>query len=563
MKNMTLIFILAFTTGWLCAQDEITYTDLIQRLYDLEYLATPPMQGEQSGNFSSFDRRARYDVETNMYKNWGANRDGTGYIRMEPDSSSIVVFEKDGPGVIWRIWSALALQGHVKIYVDHQEEPIIDMRFTDFFEQINEDGIVLPKSLPGYPSVNLPNLTPTLSRGRNRWIPIPYQEHCKIVLEKGWGMYYHITYTTFPEEVSIPHFDGVHRKAECIALAEADRIIANRGYVRKHYAGEKIERKKVKLSGGKGKSVAKIAGNRAITHFNITYDKNDLATENAREEMLRNVWLKISWDNDEKESVLTPIGLFFGAYPDVYPNRTIPIGALPGYLYSNWYMPFSNGAKVELINNGNLNHTLNMEIAHTPLGTSADKLLRFHAKWHNGKFKEEVQSNGREKDWPLLVTEGNGRFCGMTLHIQNEWEEPEKETVNWWYGKYSARNIWWWWGEGDEKFYVDGEKFPSTFGTGSEDYIGYAWSAEPAFALFDSGFASQPFTAIDGNGHTIVSRFHISDNIPFQKSFTAVIDKYKADKWGDKEQNCTVCTNICLYQAVAFWYLMPNQTDRY
>ena len=32
-----------------------------------------------------------------------------------------------------------------------------------------------------------------------------------------------------------------------------------------------------------------------------------------------------------------------------------------------------------------------------------------------------------------------------------------------------------WWGEGDEKFFVDGEKFPSTFGTGSEDYFGYAW----------------------------------------------------------------------------------------
>lgn len=37
----------------------------------------------------------------------------------------------------------------------------------------------------------------------------------------------------------------------------------------------------------------------------------------------------------------------------------------------------------------------------------------------------------------------------------------------------------WWWGEGDEKLFVDGEKFPSTFGTGSEDYVGYAWAAEP------------------------------------------------------------------------------------
>ena len=119
------------------------------------------------------------------------------------------------------------------------------------------------------------------------------------------------------------------------------------------------------------------------------------------------------------------------------------------------------------------------------------------------------------------------------------------------------------WGEGDEKFYVDDEKFPSTYGTGSEDYIGYAWSAEPAFPLFDSGFASQPFTAIDGNGHTIISRFHLADNVPFQKSFTAVIEKYKDDKWGDKERGCTECPNFCLYQAVAYWYLSPGQSDRY
>lgn len=563
MKNFTLIVLFLFATLFqITAQDNLTYIDLINRLYDLEYLATPPMEGEQSGSFSSFDRRARYDVQTNMYKDWDANADGTGYIRMEADSSSIVVFEKDGPGVIWRVWSALALDGHIKIYVDHEQEPIIDQAFDDFFEQINEDGIELPKSLPGYPSVNLPNLTPTLSRGRNRWIPIPYQKHCKIVFEKGWGMYYHITYTTFPEEVGVAEFDGIHRKADCIALAEADRILANRGHARKQYANETVEQKKIKLSRNKSKAIT-IEGNCAITHFNLTYDKNNYENEANRREFLQNVWLKITWDDETKAAVNVPLGLFFGTYPDAYPNRTIPIGALPGYLYSNWYMPFSKQAKLEIINKGARKHEIEVEIAHIPLRQSAAELLRFHSKWHDGKFKEEVQSKGREKDWPLLVTEGRGRFCGVTLHIQNEWEEPEKETVNWWYGKYGARNIWWWWGEGDEKFYVDGENFPSTFGTGSEDYIGYAWSAEPAFALFDSGFASQPFTAIDGNGHTIVSRFHISDNIPFQKSFTAVIDKYKADKWGDKEQNCTVCTNICLYQAVAFWYLMPNQTDNY
>jgi hypothetical protein len=64
------------------------------------------------------------------------------------------------------------------------------------------------------------------------------------------------------------------------------------------------------------------------------------------------------------------------------------------------------------------------------------------------------------------------------------------------------------------------------FGTGSEDYKGYTWSAEPPFPTFDSPFASQPFTPLNGNGHTIVDRFHIADNIPFQESFEAYIEKY-------------------------------------
>ena len=38
-----------------------------------------------------------------------------------------------------------------------------------------------------------------------------------------------------------------------------------------------------------------------------------------------------------------------------------------------------------------------------------------------------------------------------------------------------------WWGEGDEKIYVDGEKFPSHFGTGTEDYYGYAWCSPEKF----------------------------------------------------------------------------------
>jgi hypothetical protein len=80
------------------SQDSLHFVDLVKRLYDMEYLATPPNPGEMSGNFSSFDRRSRYDSSTNTYVAWGANGDGSGYIRKEGDD--MVVFEKEGPGVM-------------------------------------------------------------------------------------------------------------------------------------------------------------------------------------------------------------------------------------------------------------------------------------------------------------------------------------------------------------------------------------------------------------------------------------------------------------------------------
>ena len=74
----------------------------------------------------------------------------------------------------------------------------------------------------------------------------------------------------------------------------------------------------------------------------------------------------------------------------------------------------------------------------------------------------------RAIDWPFLKTEGAGRFVGLhAARVE------------------SARR---WWGEGDEKFFVDGEKFPSTIGTGSEDYFGYAWCCP---ALFQNAYHNQ------------------------------------------------------------------------
>jgi hypothetical protein len=199
-------------------------------------------------------------------------------------------------------------------------------------------------------------------------------------------------------------------------------------------------------------------------------------------------------------------------------------------LYSLWYMPFAKSAKIELVNEGGQTFPekqvppLEFEITQAPLSRPAGQLGRFHAKWHRDAFLPTEPE--RRIDWPMLKTEGCGRFCGVALHIWN----PRGG----------------WWGEGDEKFFVDGEKFPSTFGTGSEDYFGYAWG-DPN--LFQKVYHDQ--TVCDSSGNTSLNRWHITDNVPFHRLFEGSIEKYFPND------------RPCQYAAVAYFYLAPGQADAY
>src|SRR5439155_7705840 len=138
--------------------------------------------------------------------------------------------------------------------------------------------------------------------------------------------------------------------------------------------------------------------------------------------------------------------------------------------------PFAKHASVVLKKEAGVHAALHYQIASRPLTGDISKYSRFHAKWHRDIFPPSEPE--RAIDWPVVKTEGAGRFVGMMLHIWN----PRGG----------------WWGEGDEKFFVDGEKFPSTFGTGSEDYFGYAWSSAK---LFQHALHNQTHNDGNSKGH--------------------------------------------------------------
>ncbi len=129
---------------------------------------------------------------------------------------------------------------------------------------------------------------------------------------------------------------------------------------------------------------------------------------------------------------------------------------------------------------------------------AAKDSLYFHARW---RYQDGLQTKKADGtlDWPALRVSGApGRFVGLLLDIFN----PTPA----------------WWGEGDEKIYVDGESFPSTFGTGTEDYFGYAWSDNHTYM---NPFHAQ--TRCDGpgtKGNSSNIRYQILDSVPFHQSLS-------------------------------------------
>ncbi|MHB8900580.1 MAG: DUF2961 domain-containing protein, partial [Thermoguttaceae bacterium] len=461
---------------------------------------------------SSWDRASKYDAAAGKYVHWDANGDGGHFIRQE--DGRFVMAEMEGPGCIWRTWSARALEGHVKIYLDGNPEPVVDLPFKNYFS-----GDTAPFN---FPAVSY-DLVQDGCHGQNLYLPIPYQKSCKIVAEKDWGAYYQFVYTTFPQGTQVPTFSAELVAQNAKTLKKYNDLAAGRvgNKAEGLPAGPGVEQSELKVAAGKTAKVAELAGPRRIISIRAKVAMGDRQDEMAA---LRELCLQIRFDGQQQPAVWCPLGDFFGTAPgrNLYTNWVT--GMTEDGFYANWTMPFGKQAVVELVNDGKKVRNVELTVVHEPL-ESFEGLGHFHCKWHRDTV---ALPEDRWPDWTLLKTEGRGRFMGVMLHVWN----PQGG----------------WWGEGDEKFFVDGEKYPSTFGTGSEDYFGYAW-CDPH--LFQRPFHSQTMTS--GNrGHQSVLRWQVADGIPFQKSFEGCIEKYYRT-----EEKGT------LYAATVCWYLDPAGVDPY
>jgi len=497
-----------------------SYVDLVDRLTNLEQLAELPAAGETSGEWTSRDRASTYDAVTGQYVNWGANNDGGGIIRTQSDGGAVLA-EMSGPGCIWRIWAGTPVDGHVQIFLDGASTPAVNLAFQDYFNRTQTP-------------FTYPSLVYEACKGLNSYVPIPYNVSCKGVAYGNRNTYYHFNYSTFPPGVTVPSFTRNLTAAEQGALSNVDDFFVNHlgsdpaGTRR----GERTTTDRYAINPGQSVTPLSRSGQGAITAFKVRV--NGMTNPGDRWAALRALTVTMSWDGETNSSVWAPLGDFFGTACGYIPYKALPLGMQSnGWMYCYWYMPFASQAKIVIGNDGSVTRNVDVVITRAPLTKPIASLARFHAKWNRGVY---MTDNGRSPDYRFLDTGGRGRFVGLALHVY--------QTVDVTPGP--------WWGEGDEKFFVDGEKMPSWFGTGSEDYFGFSWGTPGYFSKPYHTQALAPPGTLYAPGHRALNRFQITDNVPFQASFEGCIEKW-----------CYTNDTVTTYGTMPYWYLASGGCDAY
>ncbi len=478
---------------------EVSFETLLNEMTDLSHLARLPAPGYMCRQFSSYDRASVSPTE-----NWFANDDAGNYLRTEErcGRTEFVMMDADGPGAIVRIWSANP-EGVLRVYLDRYPEPVIEVSMQDW--------------LGGQTQWAPPPIAEQCSRGWNSYLPIPYAKHCKVTSDAG-NFYYHVNYRTYDPGTAVRTWSAAEAEAAAPRIAEiASRLASPHGATSPdaQSGGDLTE---VVLPPGAGRCIADLAGPAAITAIRFgAIEAVDTATA------LRTTVL--SMDFDGEATVITPLGDFFGAAPGLNPYESLPFAVTEeGTLSCRWVMPFANRAVVRLTNRGKAPVAITASVSTTPYKWD-DRSLHFHAKWR----ASPDHASQPPHDWNLVVAKGVGVFVGTAMFVAN----PVRE----------------WWGEGDEKIRLDGEGFPSHFGTGTEDYFGYAWcSNEP----FMHAYHNQPRCDGPGNyGYTAVNRWHVLDAIPFTRSIRFDMEIWH---WVDCRMGLA---------ATCYWYARPGATDNF
>lgn len=520
-----LLLILILATA---CSETVTLNSLLAEMPDREHLTYFPHPEYQLHQFSSYNRASISKDKPG----WFANSDLSHFIREEKNAGrrEFVMLDADGPGAVVRWWMTFykAQSGIIRVYLDRDSTPVL---------QGAPNQLLSGTLLTGPPlAVSVQAGAPLGEEGRdydhNLYLPIPFARHCKITYEcdslvtryenegipvpEGYywpDVFYNIGCRLYSKDVTVISFS-------LKALAEAKSAIVESGrsllksqvpsMIQQDFSGD--------LKPGDTLAIRFLGPGKAVNHLQIAIQADNMP------QTLRSTVVQMTFD--DHQTIWVPIGDFFGCGYSLTPHKTwMNLRDESGNMESFWVMPFREKCVIRLINYGSGNISLKGLAGLSDYQWKGNSMY-FGASWHEYHHLKTRDDKGSPFDLNFIDIHGKGIYAGDQVALFN--------------------NTYYWWGEGDEKIFVDGESFPSSFGTGSEDYYGYSFAREESFS---HPFISQPIGTGNMNwGITVNMRHRSLDAIPFNTSISSNIEMWH---WADIRMN---------YALTTYYYVQPPFT---
>ena len=276
------------------------------------------------------------------------------------------------------------------------------------------------------------------------------------------------------------------------------------------------------IEGGKTETLAEISGPGAIQHIWMT------PTGNWRYSILR-----FYWDDEKEPSIEVPVGDFFGmGWGEYAPLNSLAMTVNPGSAFNSyWVMPFRKKCRITMENISTEKMNLFYQIDYT-LTSIPDDAAYFHAQFR--------RSNPSKGSIYTLVDgiKGKGQYVGtyMAWGVNNNG----------------------WWGEGEIKFFMDGDsKYPTINGTGTEDYFCGSYNFEnkktKQYEAYSTAYAGlhqiiRPDGLYISQQRFGMYRWHIVDPVRFDKDLKITIQDLG---WRSEARYLPQQSDI---SSVVYWY---------
>jgi len=503
-------FFIALTVFVSCQKsNEINLSTMLEEMADREQITRFPEKDYQSLQASSYNRESISPDKPG----WFADSDGIGFIRTEEVNGQTewVIMEDEGPGVITKIWAVCFYYGlndtigaNIKFYLDGNPDPVIH---TNFFELVKgQDFVKVP-------------FAEESTRAGNLYFPIPYAKSCKITMDNK-SFYNIINYRKYPAGTAVKTFTMGEFNELAGLRDEIGAILTNPPPAK----GREIENRQT-LKKGDTLKLQLPEGQRAIKQLEIKIH----AVENYSQALRSTI---LTGEFDGATTVWSPAGDFFNNVGKMQPydmwERSVKEDST---MICRWVMPYRESGSVSLINLVDQPVTVSMKIIQDEYLWNENS-MHFYASWRH----DSPTPTFPLFDWNFLSAEGRGVVVGDQWTVLNPAEG--------------------WWGEGDEKIYVDDDfdrNFPSHFGTGTEDYYGWAGGVVPTPAdQFSKPFLGNIIVGHPrSQGYNVCSRTRVLDAIPFN-------EKIKFDF----ESSCGTRQSwfYLQYAQTTFWYGVPGVT---